>query len=240
MKNLSEKIYRMLEEGKVDKSRIVYHIEGIGGNQDLLEKSVKKSVWGNLTAVLALDLSDDSPQKEQVEMRLTKDWLRWMKIKEEEFWKLADQNTPRCRPAVLRPLELVLREMIGKMAVASGNEELKKEILADSMMHHRGYIMYVLPNRSGVHGAAAVLYPGILKLAAERIGGDLLVLPSSVHEVILLKWEEEIQLRKAAELVRSINRTIMQQKDVLADSAYIYRRASERIEGMNADGEMIF
>ena len=55
-----------------------------------------------------------------------------------------------------------------------------------------------------------------------------------------MKWEEEIQLRKAAELVRSINRTIMQQKDVLADSAYIYRRASERIEGMNADGEMIF
>ena len=38
-------------------------------------------------------------------------------------------------------------------------------------------------------GASVILYPDVLRMAAKKLGGDLLVLPSSIHEVIIMRWE---------------------------------------------------
>ena len=95
--------------------------------------------------------------------------------------------------------------------------------------------MYILSNQSGINGAAVLMYPGVLESAAEQIGGDLLILPSSVHEVILLRWDPEIQLKRAAELVKFINQKDVLPEDVLADAVYVYRRDNGMIEGVSAD-----
>ena len=47
--------------------------------------------------------------------------------------------------------------------------------------------LHILSNTSGIRGAVAILYPGVLKMAALQIGGDLIVIPSSIHEMILIK-----------------------------------------------------
>lgn len=237
-KCVSERMQRMLEEGRIDKSRIIYRMSGYGKERELLEKSVKKTVYGNLTVVLALDLTNDHCRKSQMEMRITReDLLRW-DIKEEELWKLAGKNTPKRRPAVLRTMEEVLEELIQSVAVAKGNKEIEKEIIADSVRHNEcTFPMYVLTNQLGVNGAAVMLYPGVLKSAAEKIGGDLIILPSSIHEVILLKWNEEIYLERAAEVVRLINREDVLPEDVLSDSVYVYRQDSGKIECVAVDEE---
>lgn len=49
----------------------------------------------------------------------------------------------------------------------------------------RDGFMYVLSNRERSWGAGCILYPGELKKAASRLGGDLVVLPSSVHETMI-------------------------------------------------------
>ena len=46
-------------------------------------------------------------------------------------------------------------------------------------------ILYVLTNKQAVHGAAVMLYEGELRKVSDRLGGDLAILPSSLHEVLL-------------------------------------------------------
>ena len=68
-----EKVWSMLNDGRIDKSRIIYCMAGRERNETLLGKSVKRTVWGNLTVVLALDLTNDFSQKNQMEMWITKE-----------------------------------------------------------------------------------------------------------------------------------------------------------------------
>ena len=71
-------------------------------------------------------------------------------------------------------------------------------------------------------GASVILYPDVLRMAAKKLGGDLLVLPSSIHEVILVRHENIGEYDKIAEFVKEINQKEVLSEDVLSDSVYRY------------------
>ncbi|HCW22931.1 MAG TPA: hypothetical protein DGX96_04480 [Lachnospiraceae bacterium] len=50
---------------------------------------------------------------------------------------------------------------------------------------HEGMKTFVISNELRLFGASAILYPGALALAAERMGGSFCLIPSSVHEWFL-------------------------------------------------------
>lgn len=226
----------MMNEAK--KSRIIYRLAGCRQDPELLERSVKRDVFGNLTAVLSLELMTDLPRGIRAERRITReDAARWG-MKEEELWNYAWKNTPRRYPAVLRPLDEVLRELIRAQAKDTDQDLLERELLNDRRMQvNQKRPLYVLTNLMGVNGAAALLYPGILESAAKQIGGDLLILPSSIHEVLIQKWDGEIDLEVAAEMVKIINRQDVAPEEVLADCVYVYRKDSGKIECVRAKEE---
>lgn len=64
--------------------------------------------------------------------------------------------------------------------------------------------LYVLSNTSRINGAVALLYPGILEKCAGRMGEDYFIIPSSIHEVLMLAENEE-RTQELLELVRSVN-----------------------------------
>ena len=53
-------------------------------------------------------------------------------------------------------------------------------------------IFYVLTNRYRNFGAACLLYEGCLERIGEKLGGEFYVLPSSVHEVIILPESKSV------------------------------------------------
>src|SRR5699024_9459368 len=154
------------------------------------------------------------------------------------LWNYAWKNTPRRYPAVLRPLDEVLRELIRAQAKDTDQDLLERELLNDRRMQvNQKRPLYILTNLMGVNGAAALLYPGILESAAKQIGGDLLILPSSIHEVLIQKWDGEIDLEVAAEMVKIINRQDVAPEEILADCVYVYRKDSGKIECVRAKEE---
>ena len=46
--------------------------------------------------------------------------------------------------------------------------------------------LYVLTNKSRINGAAGIMYEGVLKKLADKLESDMYILPSSIHEVIIL------------------------------------------------------
>ena len=135
-----------------------------------------------------------------------------------ELYPLVLENTMRLLPPSLIPLE-----------------ELLEEIVKDRGMHleelQEGFPkMYVLTNLLKRYGAAALLYPGTLKKAGEALGSDFAILPSSIHEVILLPGEfGRKDLENFADMVRYVNREHVEDCDVLDDTVYFYKRDGDRL-----------
>ena len=82
--------------------------------------------------------------------------------------------------------------------------------------------LYVLTNKSRMFGAACMLYPGVFQQAAREIEGDFFVLPSSVHEVLLLSPGNVFDREGLRRLVREINETQVEPYEVLSNNVYYY------------------
>ena len=98
--------------------------------------------------------------------------------------------------------------------------------------------MYVLTNESGSLGAAALFYPDVKEKAAELIGSDYYVLPSSTHEVILVPDTAGINAKELCDMVKQANRTVVDEKDILSDNVYHYSKDERRLDRVTAEPQL--
>ena len=139
--------------------------------------------------------------------------------------ELADKNTKRLLPAKMRNMSEVIQEIARDYL---GNDTEKTAL--DEMLSMPSDIpLYVLSNHMNRNGAIAMLYEGILKDFAAVLEHDLIILPSSVHEVLLVPYEEDLCMEELKEMVRHVNRTEVAKEEVLSDNVYIYRRKTDKI-----------
>ena len=91
--------------------------------------------------------------------------------------------------------------------------------------------VYVLSNARKLNGAVEMLNKKAMEKAAETIGDDFYILPSSIHETILVPVRgNEDGADKLAEMVACINSSEVPDTEVLSNHVYRYRRQSRKIE----------
>ena len=73
-----------------------------------------------------------------------------------------------------------------------------------------------------VQGASVLAYQNFMEQAAERVGGDFYVLPSSIHEILLVRDDGSMNRADLEDMVRTVNATEVQPEDILTDSVYHY------------------
>ena len=90
--------------------------------------------------------------------------------------------------------------------------------------------MYVLSNKERDHGAGALLNQKALDIIAENLG-DFYVLPSSIHEVIVIAKEshEHIPRNELDEMVREINHTQVAMEERLANESFLYNSLNKSL-----------
>jgi len=90
--------------------------------------------------------------------------------------------------------------------------------------------MWIIGNEKGINGAASMLYEENLHQLAEKLGDDLLILPSSIHEVIAIPAEmAEGGLGRLTEMVQEINMGSLELKERLSNSVYHYDRNARKV-----------
>ena len=92
-----------------------------------------------------------------------------------------------------------------------------------------GVPMYVLSNTQKSLGAACILYDGVLKSCAARLGEAYYVLPSSIHEVIMVPVSAVGDEQELSAMVRDINRTQVRDTEILSDNIYLYSPVSGKL-----------
>lgn len=98
--------------------------------------------------------------------------------------------------------------------------------------------MYVLTNSTGSLGAAALFYPDVKEKAAELLGSDYYILPSSTHEVILVPDSAGINAKELCDMVKQANRTVVDEKDILSDNVLHYSKDERRLDKVTPEPQL--
>lgn len=144
-------------------------------------------------------------------MMIRNEHLKMWNTTKEEIYQYAKRNTEILLPDEFKTMRAVIEELTG------WKESVGKDI------------MYILSNELRSFGAAAILYEGILKRIGDRLGENYYVLPSSVHEMIIIAQSEAPKKEELSEMVTEINQTQVEPEEVLSNHAYFYDREQEKL-----------
>lgn len=97
--------------------------------------------------------------------------------------------------------------------------------------------MYVLTNASRNMGAGCILYPDMLQACAEKVGKEFYLLPSSIHEMILIPCDKVDDPKELICMVRDINHTAVFASDRLSDHIYKYDREKNVLSMLDIENE---
>ncbi|MFP3154459.1 DUF5688 family protein [Lachnospiraceae bacterium ZAX-1] len=84
--------------------------------------------------------------------------------------------------------------------------------------------MYVLTNENKLNGASCLLYQDLLKDIATRFDSDFYILPSSIHEVLLVPVDGDCYRHVFTPMVLEVNDTEVRSEELLSDHVYYYSR----------------
>lgn len=191
---------------------VAYKVINREKNEELLKQTPHRDVLDlSKVCYLSLNQGDGSIL---VHKQLCDMW----NISEEELFQTAEKNTPRLFPPSLKSVHDVVCELWEE----GFGEEAK--ISADCQIGR-----YLLTNKQKHTGAGVMFYDGILKDMAQAFQGDLYILPSSTHEVIILPVVEGGSAEELAEMVKEINAAMVDKEEVLSNHVYCYKRETKEL-----------
>lgn len=201
--NIDMNFFRSFEKVR---DRICYRLIGRKGNEELL---------GRIPYVEFLDLAVcfyyaySGRMLGEGTILIHNSHMKHWNVQIRDLMKLAQENTPRIFPGRLTPMREVLEEMLGIHDGSSAEQD------ADIPLT-------VLTNARRIHGAACILYPGMLERIGEMKKNSFYIIPSSVHEVLILEktgLEVPGEMRK---MICEVNEQHVAAEEVLSDNLYYY------------------
>lgn len=196
------------------KHRIIFRMVNYEANKELLNEVPHRRILD--LAVVYRCLVESTPEADATILIHNSHMEGW-EVTEDVLYHAALENTPCLQKACVVNMEQVCQSMISEkdsdLAVAKS--------------------INILTNTNRTNGAGVILYPNVLKEFAEEMGHDFYIIPSSIHETILLPmlgddWEA------LSQMVKEVNATQLAPEEVLSDHVYEYR-GSKNVVSMRGE-----
>lgn len=170
----------------------------------------------SLTYYVEIDSPDMGTGRIQVHYNHMEKWG----VSEEELYQAVTENMESTDVGTIQNMMQMIMQMAGLEEVPEG---LKTEECS----------MYVLSNKQRLNGAVQMLSKRMLKTAAIMFGRDFMVLPSSIHEVLLVPvaddFEEKDYIVNFVDMVRVVNDTQVEDTEILSYHVYRYCADTETV-----------
>lgn len=152
---------------------------------------------------------------------ITNELAKQFGVTAEDLHKVALANIDMNNKSVFKGMTEVMMELVGT------------EIPPEAMLNDGREQMYVLSNESRMNGASAILDTKMMDNIAEKLDGDYYILPSSVHETLVVPMSSEADRDTLESMVRDVNATQLAPQEKLSDHVYVYDSAEHEV--MRAD-----
>ncbi|MCM1388532.1 MAG: DUF5688 family protein [Bacillus sp. (in: Bacteria)] len=218
--NMNMDFFTQFEKAK---DRILYKLIQRETNAKLLQ-DVPYIKWNDLALVFYYAFEDEKFGHATILIRNAH--LTMWKTDTASVYRIAKMNMLRLRPEEMLPIKQLIQEFVDK-GQGSGSDVMLPEEFHEAMK--QDVTMYVLSNRERMFGAATLLYSQSLKNLTRRLNKNLVILPSSVHEVLLVPDDGITEKEFYQGMVKEVNDTQVEPEERLSYNVYYYDRISERI-----------
>lgn len=195
----------------------------------LVHKMKNKALLKKVPYVDVLDLAIvfyvllDLDKKGTASIQISNDHLEKWGISRDELFTEAVKNVKTVLPAEFFTMQHAIAEML------EVTEDREAENLLRESRKNKKDVMYVLTNSARNYGAACMIYPHVLEMIGDMLKEDYYILPSSVHEVIIVPESRGLDPDEMDEMVNEINETQVEPEEVLSSHAYFYQRKGRRL-----------
>lgn len=193
----------MLEDWETVKTLLSGRLINTEKNKELLMTLPHRELM-DLSLIYCIDISSSVFGNGSI--KLTYEILKLLNVSEEEVYENVMANMEQ-EGEILKSIVEVICEMIGDESINSGDLSLP---------------MYVLTNHNKIFGAAQIVRDSVLQNAASVLGSDYYIIPSSVHECLLIAESEIDKVENLANMVREVNDSEVEENEVLSYHVYHY------------------
>lgn len=153
----------------------------------------------------------ESSEDGRASILVTNNLMDRMGVSHEQLRADALENSPEIRPAVIQGMNEVMKEMMGPEAYEMfGIPDDTEEMM----------FIATVPDKNS--GAGVLAYQDFMDQAAEKIGGDFFILPSSIHEILLVPDDGQKGADELKAMVMDVNATQVSPEERLSDNVYHY------------------
>jgi len=138
--------------------------------------------------------------------------LSYWGIDADDLYHLAMENTPALLHYDLQSMTDVLQNLF------FDDDSISLEELNDTIP------MYVLSNKAKVNGSGCILYQNLLSDISQKLNCDFYIVPSSIHEVLLIPTGKGTSRAELSKMVREVNATQVLREEILSNHVYYFSR----------------
>ncbi|MBR5361484.1 MAG: hypothetical protein IK123_11400 [Lachnospiraceae bacterium] len=169
----------------------------------------------DMALVVNLDLVGFSDDNGRACVIVTNPLLSMYGVSEKELFDVARANSMVQEPLKFEPLQSMIASLIK-------DSDMSAPDMDD--------VAFIATNTSGFNGASVLGYPDFTKEAEKVMGGSFYMIPSSVHEFILLKDDGNISAKTINNMIKDVNENVLQPRDKLSAQCYHYDAKKKKLE----------
>ena len=188
------------------KDRIIFELVNYKMNEERLSNRpfIKVMDLAIIFAFVATDFGRDFGV-----IHITNEMANNFGLTKDEIWDIAKKNTPKLLEADIVPMS---------------------SFVPDESVDAEADEMYILCNKKKAGGAGVLLYDRILENLSSKLESDLYILPSSIHETIIIRADKDKNISDLQDMVKNINNTVVSTEDILSDKVYHYIRSNKELK----------
>lgn len=200
-----------VKDFEIMRSKIVYKLIHAKKNESLLKNMPHIAYLDFAIVFYILFEVDDSGT---ATIPITHELIQLWDVSLDEVQQSAFCNAPTLLPACFKPMQVVIDELMG-------TNYREQESIED--------LMFVLTNSLRSFGAACILYDGMLDKISEEIGENFYILPSSIHEMIIIPESNSPSREHLNEMITEVNQTQVDEEEFLSECVYYYDCATRTL-----------
>ena len=211
-----------------NQERIIFQVVGRASNEEQLSK-IPHRIEQDMALIYKILL--DRGEEGMATITIDHALLERMGVDEQTLYQTAMENTVREFPMTFIAMDDVIRETLEQdlfgFSLDTMQDEEMKNFLKEVLQEQTGFPkelspFYILTNDQKLDGAGVLFYPGVQELVAEKMKGDYFVLPSSIHETLIVPDNGMMDFEALRTMVNEVNQSAVHPAEVLTGQVYSY------------------
>ena len=198
----------MISDFDMCKDKIIPRLVNSKWNEDVLANRPYVEV-SDLSVIFVVDMGTN--ENGSMSIPITNDIMNRWNVTVEDLYDVAMFNMEREDDGLFVPISVMLMGMMG--VDATGNPSVETD---DTL--------FVLTNKSKVLGASMLLSKKMMNKVVEKVGSDFFIIPSSVHEVLIIPNNPGLSVQTLEEIIHDVNTSQVDLPDRLGDHVYRYSK----------------